>query len=317
MSKREKKQLSKKMQTIEIKNFSKSYGDVQAVKSMDLTINEGELFGLIGPDGAGKTTLMRSICTLLVPDSGSILVNGMDVTNKVAEIRSILGYMPQRFSLYQDLSVEQNLQFFADIFSVPVEERDKRLKELYRFSQLEPFKKRTAGALSGGMKQKLALSCALIHTPDILVLDEPTFGVDPVSRQEFWEILHAIQKQGKTIFVSTAYMDEADQCDRVALMSGGKIVNCDTPDKLKESFRFPVYKLEGENLRQINEFFKAQSNVLNTQLFGDSIHVNFTQNPSEDEWENWKKETNQGFTDWQKIIPSIEDIFLNIKENVE
>jgi ABC-2 type transport system ATP-binding protein len=317
LSKCEEKQLSKKMPAIEIKNFSKSYGDVQAVKSIDLTINEGELFGLIGPDGAGKTTLMRSVCTLLLPDDGSIHVNGMDVTNHVAEIRSILGYMPQRFSLYQDLSVEQNLQFFADIFSVPIEEREERLKELFHFSQLEPFKKRAAGALSGGMKQKLALSCALIHTPNILVLDEPTFGVDPVSRQEFWEILHAIQKEEKTIFVSTAYMDEADQCDNVALMSGGKIVNCDTPDRLKESFRFPVYKLEGENLRQINEFFKAQPNVLNTQLFGESIHVNFKQSPTEDEWESWKKETNQGLKNWQKITPSIEDIFLNVDENAE
>jgi len=305
------------MPAIEIKNFSKSYGDVQAVKSVDLTIDKGELFGLIGPDGAGKTTLMRSICTLLVPDGGSIHVNGLDVRDHVSKIRSILGYMPQRFSLYQDLSVEQNLQFFADIFSVPVEERENRLKELYHFSQLEPFKKRAAGALSGGMKQKLALSCALIHTPDILVLDEPTFGVDPVSRQEFWEILHTIQKQGKTIFVSTAYMDEADQCDRVALMSSGKIVNCDTPDKLKESFRFPVYKLVADNLRQISEFFKAQPNVLNTQLFGDSIHVNFKQSPTEDEWESWKKETNQIFTKWQKITPSIEDIFLNVDENAE
>jgi len=305
------------MPAIEIRNFSKNYGDIQAVKSINLTIREGELFGLIGPDGAGKTTLMRSICTLLVPDSGSILVDDMDVTNHVAEIRSILGYMPQRFSLYQDLSAEQNLQFFADIFSVPLEEREKRLKELYHFSRLEPFKKRTAGALSGGMKQKLALSCALIHTPNILVLDEPTFGVDPVSRQEFWEILHSIKKEGKTIFVSTAYMDEADQCDRVALMSSGKIVNCDTPDKLKESFKFLLYKLEGDNLRRINEFFKSLPNILNTQLFGDSIHVNFKQNPSEDEWEHWKKETNQVLTNWQRITPSIEDIFLNVEEKTE
>lgn len=302
------------MPAIEIKNFSKNYEEVQAVKSVSLNIEQGELFGLIGPDGAGKTTLMRSICTLLVPDNGTILVNGLDVMQNIAEIRSALGYMPQRFSLYQDLTVEQNLQFFANLFNVPEDEKEKRLKELFHFSRLEPFKKRTAGALSGGMKQKLALSCALIHTPEILVLDEPTFGVDPVSRQEFWEILHAIQKEGKTIFVSTAYMDEADQCDRVALMSRGKIAACDAPQKLKQRLKFPLYELKGENLRQVNEFFKGMESVQDTQSFGNSLHVSFKQNPEEDEWRIWQEKTDHQLRHWEKISPSIEDIFLNVAE---
>ncbi len=177
------------MSEIDIRDFSKKFNAFSAVSGVNLSVNQGELYGLIGPDGAGKTTLMRVLCTLLLPSSGTIQIRGLDVTKNVPRIRAMLGYMPQRFSLYQDLSVEQNLFFFADLFEVTPQDRKNRLEQLYRFSRLEPFKKRRAGALSGGMKQKLALSCALIHTPEILVLDEPTYGVDPVSRQEFWDIL--------------------------------------------------------------------------------------------------------------------------------
>ena len=184
------------MSAIEITDFVKRYHTIEAVKGVSLSVDKGGLFGLIGPDGAGKTTLLRAVCTLLVPDEGSIHVNGMDTKKDIIQIRSILGYMPQRFSLYQDLTVAQNLKFFADLFQVPPSEQETRVRELYQFSRLEPFKNRLAGALSGGMKQKLALSCALIHTPEILVLDEPTFGVDPVSRDEFWKILYMIREQG-------------------------------------------------------------------------------------------------------------------------
>ncbi len=304
------------MNDIEIKDFSKNYGETEAVKGVSLSVKKGELFGLIGPDGAGKTSLMRSICTLLVPDSGSIIVNGMDVTKNISGIRAILGYMPQRFSLYQDLTVEQNLRFFADLFQVPVQERKQRLEQLYKFSRLKPFKKRKAGALSGGMKQKLALSCALIHTPKIMVLDEPTFGVDPVSRQEFWDILRSIQKQGTTILVSTAYMDEADQCDRVGLFFNGKINATGTPNELRAQFEYQLYKLQGKNLREIRDFFISISAVRNTQLFGDSIHVSFEEKPDETQWKIWQNYTNKNLMNWTSLQPTIEDIFLNLmREN--
>lgn len=303
------------MNDIEVIEFVKKYGEIEAVKNISFSVKPGQLFGLIGPDGAGKTTLMRTICTLVVPDSGTILVKGMDVTQKVSQIRSILGYMPQRFSLYQDLTVEQNLQFFADLFQVPQAERHTRLRQLYQFSRLEPFKKRAAGALSGGMKQKLALSCALIHTPEILILDEPTFGVDPVSRQEFWEILHSIQKEGTTILVSTAYMDEANLCDRVALFFNGQIKAIDSPENLRNRFNYPLYHIQAQDLRGLIDFFQSKEEVYTTQLFGDSLHVSFKQPPIESSWQEWQHITSGNLLKWQKYNPTIEDIFLDLMEN--
>ncbi len=304
------------MNDIEIKNFKKSYGDVHAVNGINLQVKKGELFGLIGPDGAGKTTLIRTICTLLLPDDGSILVKGMEVTQNIPKIRALLGYMPQRFSLYQDLTVEQNLNFFADLFQVPQAKRESRLNQLFQFSKLEPFKKRASGDLSGGMKQKLALSCALIHTPEVLVLDEPTFGVDPVSRQEFWEILHSIRAEGTTILVSTAYMDEADLCDQVALFFSGQIKAVDTPLALRKHFKFPLYRLQGKNLRQLRDFFDRLPEVHNTQTFGDALHVSFKGKRTESLWKAWQKETKGNLINWQVQQPSIEDVFLDlIKED--
>jgi ABC-2 type transport system ATP-binding protein len=305
------------MNAIEIRNFSKSYGAVEAVKNISLDISQGELFGLIGPDGAGKTSLLRAICTLLVPDQGSIIVNGMDVTKNIGGIRAMLGYMPQRFSLYQDLTVEQNLHFFADLFQVSVENRQKRLMELYQFSRLEPFKKRLAGALSGGMKQKLALSCALIHTPDILILDEPTFGVDPVSRDEFWQILHTIKNEGTTIFVSTAYMNEANLCDRVSLIFDGKIQATDTPDQLRKNYNYPLYQIHTRELRKIADFFTHYPEVHTIQKFGDTLHISFKKQPAESRWREWAELTENNLQAWEEIEPSIEDIFLEQMESVD
>lgn len=300
------------MNAIEITNFRKSFGIVPAVKGISLSVKRRELFGLIGPDGAGKTTLLRSICTLLLPDAGEIRVGGYDTRTEIMEIRAILGYMPQRFSLYQDLSVAQNLRFFADLFQVPERERAARLERLYEFSRLGPFQNRRAGALSGGMKQKLALSCALVHTPEILVLDEPTYGVDPVSRKEFWEILKEIQRDGTTILVSTAYMDEADMCDRVALMFRGEITAAGSPAALKAQYRHPLYRLQGRDLRRLRAFFRTRPEVYATQLFGDALHVSFKTPPTATDWQQWQAASDGNLQDWTLAQPSIEDIFLDV-----
>jgi ABC-2 type transport system ATP-binding protein len=297
---------------IEIKNFKKLYGAKVAVEDVSLSIRSGEMFGLIGPDGAGKTTLMRAVCTLLLPDGGTVFVHGRDATRDITPIRARLGYMPQRFSLYQDLTVEQNLLFFADLFQVARSEREKRLRELYRFSRLEPFKKRRSGALSGGMKQKLALSCALVHTPEILVLDEPTTGVDPVSRHELWEILGAIQKEGTTILVSTTYLDEADRCDRVALMHEGRIVAGGTPGEVKAGFRYCLFSMRGKDVRGLQRFFSGLPEVRGTQLFGDAVHVTFAREPLKSDWREWEQASGGNLLDWAPESPGMEDVFLEL-----
>lgn len=295
---------------LEIIDLKKIYDGSPAVDGITFSVNENELFGLIGPDGAGKTTLIRALCTLLKPTSGQIKIAGIDAHKEILSIRKILGYMPQRFSLYQDLSVEQNLQFFADLFKVPVDQREQRLHKLYQFSRLDPFKKRLAGHLSGGMKQKLALSCALIHTPEILILDEPTYGVDPLSREEFWEILKSIKQEGTTILVSTAYMEEAELCDRVALMYKGKIITIDPPNKIKSEYPYPLYRCEGRNLQNLRDFFKGLDEVRQTQLFGNAIHVSFSEEPSTENWKNWQEKTAGQLEKWNTQKPSMEDLFM-------
>ena len=217
-----------------VKEISKSYGKVEALKEVSFAVEQGEVFGLIGPDGAGKSTLFRILTTLLLADKGTATVNGLDVVTDYKQIRTKVGYMPGRFSLYQDLSVEENLEFFATVFHTLIQENYDLIKDIYQ--QIEPFKKRRAGALSGGMKQKLALSCSLIHKPDILFLDEPTTGVDPVSRKEFWQMLRNLRKQGITIIVSTPIMDEARQCDRIAFFNHGEVHGIDTPERILQKF---------------------------------------------------------------------------------
>lgn len=227
-------------EAITVNGISKRYGKVQALRGVNLSVEEGELFGLIGPDGAGKTTMFRLLTTLLLPDEGSATVCGYDLVNDYRLIRQQVGYMPGRFSLYPDLSVEENLQFFASLFGTSVEENYNLVAPIY--SQIEPFRKRKAGKLSGGMKQKLALSCALIHKPRVLFLDEPTTGVDVVSRVEFWDMLQDLRRQGITILVSTPYMDEAQRCGRVALISGGSILGVDTPADIVRKSGQPTFE---------------------------------------------------------------------------
>ena len=258
------------MAPIEIKNISKSFGTTKALSDISFDVNAGEIFGLIGPDGAGKTTLFRILVTLLLPGKGNASVLGLDVVKDFKKIRKIVGYMPGRFSLYQDLSVEENLNFFATIFNTTIEENYDLIKEIYQ--QIEPFKTRPAGKLSGGMKQKLALSCALIHKPEVLFLDEPTTGVDALSRMEFWEILKRIKEQGITILVSTPYMDEAGLCDRVGLIQDGKLLSIDTPKNIVSQFAHSLFTVRStETYRLINDLrdFEKTNSVY---PFGDFVH---------------------------------------------
>src|SRR6476620_11618306 len=261
------------MEAVALYNIKKTYngGTVVAVDDISLSIEKGELFGLIGPDGAGKTSIFRILTTLLLPDGGSATVDGFDVIKDYHEIRGCVGYMPGKFSLYQDLTVEENLNFFATLFNTTIEENYDLIKDIY--VQIEPFKTRRAGKLSGGMKQKLALSCALIHKPAVLFLDEPTTGVDPVSRKEFWEMLKRLRQQGITILVSTPYMDEASLCDRVALLQNGKILSINTPEGIVDDFQKPILAVRGSNMLNLLKDLKKQENVLDAYPFGEFHHV--------------------------------------------
>ncbi len=297
------------MEPIVVRGATKRFGDTTAYRNIDLTVLDGEMFGLVGPDGAGKTSLIRSICTSIPIDDGVIRVEGLDTHTKYREIRSRIGYMPQRFSLYQDLTVSQNLRFYADLFGISASDRKARIAELYGFSKLEPFKNHLAGNLSGGMKQKLALSCNLLHRPKVLVLDEPTFGVDPVSREELWKILREIRKEGTSILVSTAYMDEAEQFDRLAFMHKGSFVAMGTPQEIKATYQYPLYRMQGEDLRYLRDRIGQMENLVAIQLFGDVLHVAFEEEPDA---ALWKRLEDCGVTSREKIQPTIEDVFLHV-----
>ena len=255
---------------ISLSNISKSYKKVKAVQDISFDVNPGELFGLIGPDGAGKTTIFRILNTLLIADEGRATVAGFDVVKDYKAIRKSVGYMPGRFSLYQDLTVEENLTFFATIFGTTIEENYDLIEDIY--VQIEPFKNRRAGKLSGGMKQKLALCCALIHKPKVLFLDEPTTGVDPVSRKEFWEMLKRLQKKGITILVSTPYMDEAALCDRIALIQGGEILEIDTPEAIVSQFPKTIYNVGADNMYKLIQSLQQYEHVYSVFPFGEFVH---------------------------------------------
>jgi ABC-type multidrug transport system ATPase subunit len=257
---------------VSVQNIKKTYGKTEALKDLSFEVEKGELFGLIGPDGAGKTTLFRILTTLLLADEGKALVEGFDVVSDYKEIRRRAGYMPGRFSLYQDLSVEENLSFFASVFGTTLREGYELIEEIYR--QIEPFRTRRAGKLSGGMKQKLALCCALIHKPSVLFLDEPTTGVDPVSRREFWQMLRRLQEQQHmAILVSTPYMDEATLCDRIALMRDGGFLTIDTPDCIVERFAEPLYAVSSAEMSRLLSDLRRMPEVESCYAFGDVHHV--------------------------------------------
>lgn len=301
------------MEIVSVKNIVKSFGKTVAVDDISFEVDKGDIFGLIGPDGAGKTTLFRMLTTLLKPQKGYAKVLGLDVIKDYKQIRKKVGYMPGRFSLYQDLSVEENLKFFATIFGTTIEENYNLIKDIYIL--LEPFKDRKAGKLSGGMKQKLALCCALIHKPDILFLDEPTTGVDPVSRNEFWVMLRNLKEQGITILVSTPYMDEASLCDRVALMQKGKALSIDTPQNIISRFKKSLFAIHSDNQY---ELFKVLMNYENRNTvfpFGEFLHyTDKRENIDEEELKKYLDSLHFENLKIKPIKPNIEDCFMALME---
>ncbi|NQU52515.1 MAG: ABC transporter ATP-binding protein [Bacteroidetes bacterium] len=299
---------------ISIKNISKTYGEIKALQNISLEIKRGELFGLIGSDGAGKTTLMRILTTLLLPDSGEAKMDKFDVVDEFKKIRHIVGYMPGRFSLYQDLSVMENLNFFATVFGTTVEENYDLIRDIYY--QIEPFKNRRAGKLSGGMKQKLALSCALIHKPKILVLDEPTTGVDSVSRKEFWEMLKKLQQKDITILVSTPYMDEAVLCDRVALIQNGKIMDVDTPSRITEKFPRTIIQVRSENMFQLINDLRSFEKAESVFAFGQFAHFTGIEDDVETaELDIYLHKLGHKNIVTEEILPGIEDVFMSLMQS--
>jgi ABC-2 type transport system ATP-binding protein len=300
---------------IKIENLKKSYGRIEAVNHVNLEIYEGEMFGLVGPDGAGKTTMIRILCGLLNPDSGNIKMFGSDLGKKKKEVQNQIGYLSQKFSLYGDLSIDENVEFFANIHSV----KDFKIRrdELLQFTRLTPFRDRLADKLSGGMKQKLALTCSLIHKPKIIFLDEPTTGVDPVSRRDFWKILSDLQKEGITILMTTPYLDEAERCNRVALMNQGKIIANDKPQKIKSSTRKKVLEIVCDNIQVAYTKLKVNTDI-DVQIFGDRINI-MADDP-QIELEKIKSFlTDQGIliTSNRTITPSLENIFIYlVKETI-
>lgn len=297
------------MSIVNVQNLSKNYGETEALKGISFQVEEGELFGFIGPDGAGKTTLFRILTTLLKPGEGMVEVLGKEVVKNYRQLRTQLGYMPGDFSLYQDLSVRENIDFFASVFGTTLKENYHLVAPIY--SQLQPFEKRLAGALSGGMKQKLALCCALIHKPELLILDEPTTGVDAVSRQEFWQMLQELKGQGITIIASTPYMDEAEQCDRVALINEGGILKIQTPQKVVEGFQKPLLAIKANNRYRLIQVLREYQWTASAQPFGEYVHyVDKRDKPDTEDLHNYLQGAGLNNLEIIETEPNIEDSFM-------
>jgi ABC-2 type transport system ATP-binding protein len=305
------------MKAVTVNNVTKTYGKEKkvAVDDISFSVDKGELFGLIGPDGAGKTSIFRILTTLLLAEKGTATVDGLDVVKDYKQIRSNVGYMPGKFSLYQDLSVEENLNFFATVFGTSIEENYELIKDIY--VQIAPFKDRRAGKLSGGMKQKLALCCALIHKPTVLFLDEPTTGVDPVSRKEFWEMLKRLKEQQITIIVSTPYMDEASLCDRIALMQNGKILSIDSPEVIINSYNMNLYKIKSAKMFRLLNDLNAHVNTFSCYTFGEYLHLSLKHDDEQNRTMLLNDLKTGGHRDIEmsEVIPTIEDCFIKLLKN--
>jgi ABC-2 type transport system ATP-binding protein len=282
------------------------------VDRLSLDVRKGELFGLVGPDGAGKTTTMRLLTAILEPTAGEAWVAGHSILTDGERIKEKIGYMSQRFGLYEDLTVMENILFYADLYEVPRRERPARIERLLGFSNLTPFKDRLAGRLSGGMKQKLGLACALIHTPEVLFLDEPTNGVDPVSRRDFWKILYDLLKQGVTIFVSTSYLDEAERCTRVGLMHEGRLLVLDEPSSIRKSLVMPVFEVLTNASRRAGELLAGSSGVNAVSVYGDRVHVALVQREQLDEVMRLLRSEGIDVSGSREVLPSLEDVFISM-----
>ena len=296
---------------VSVYDLQKRYGRVEALRGLTFSVNEGEIYGIIGPDGAGKTSLFRILASLLLPDGGRAEVDGLDVVRDYRELRRLIGYMPGRFSLYQDLSVEENLQFFASMFGTTVERNYGLIKDVY--CRLEPFRTRRAGKLSGGMKQKLALSCALIHAPRVLLLDEPTTGVDPVSRREFWDMLRKLRRNhGITMLVSTPYMDEASWCDRIALVQSGRMLLAGTPGEICESCSRRLFAVRSDDMHRLLGDLRSCPAAVSAYSFGDSIHVTLDDVTAHSSLSEYLRQRGHTCVEVKRIRPSVEDCFISI-----
>ena len=294
--------------------LTKLFGTTPAVDSLDLEIRKGELFGLVGPDGGGKTTILRLLAAIMKPSSGEAWVSGHSVIHEGERIKEKIGYMSQKFGLYEDLTVMENIMFYADLYAVPAGERPKRIERLLGFSNLTPFTGRLAGKLSGGMKQKLGLACALIHTPEVLFLDEPTNGVDPVSRRDFWRILYDLLKEEVTIVISTAYLDEAERCTRIGLIHKGRILMEDTPMEIKKSLGTTMVEVWTDDSRRAAELIRKGEGIEGVSIYGDRLHIALENKDLLDSIFQTLRKEGIMVKDHREILPSIEDVFISMVE---
>jgi ABC-2 type transport system ATP-binding protein len=296
---------------ISTSDLTKRFADVTAVQQLHFEVHAGEIFGLVGPDGAGKTTTLRMLAGVLTPDSGSATVAGYDIIRDPETAKAHLSYMPQRFGLYEDLTVDENIRFYADVFGVPRTDREQRSRQLLEAAGMSQFRNRLAGKLSGGMKQKLGLVCALIHRPRVILLDEPTNGVDPVSRRDFWRILYSLLDEGIAILMSTAYLDEAERCQRVALLHQGRILFCETPAQLKQHLRGAVVSIVASDPRRVRAALDRAQGVLNALLVGDGVHLVVDRAASRiPELQSKLQAAGISFDRLEEVAPSIEDLFV-------